>query len=471
MLLTYSTRLAKVHIDMDTAAPSPQLTTEASPSQQYIYAGFWRRFLAYWVDFLILFFIGLILSSSFGNNPFAMLNATSLSDIEAIQKTSSSPLASLSGIIISLFFYIIFWVNYDGATPGKKLMAIKIIREEGGPITYPIAFIRYIGTFISAMTLIFFGLAYLWIAWDKKKQAWHDKIAGTLVVRTDKKPKTAIAILLTIFSILMFIGFMGIFIGKGIMLASKDTTSLEKRRQENRAEWLSETRTKDNDKILTDTPTSCGVTLPIPKTTDNLSEKERKWLYEEVALDPRNFYVVDKDILPVKAVQGVFLGYKGSTERLGGESFKISFPGINIYCVDNTKSLSLQEYKSLALANKTYNITLDKIGNEPNIEGKSVYWGELELYPIRIVGTTEEGQKLDEPAYIGVSSDKSKLLYMKIWGPDDNDLAKPKIDEDIDIIVRNLRYRTTTNSPNPSLQEEPINANVKGVQTTEWIKP
>ena len=456
---------------METSPVSAESPSATSQSPLHDYAGFWRRFLAYWVDFLILFTVGLVLSSSFGNNPFAVLSANSIQELEAVQNTASGSLASLSGIIVSLLFYIIFWVHYDGATPGKKLMAIKIIREEGGPITYPIAFIRYIGSFISAMTIMLFGLAYLWIVWDDKKQAWHDKIAGTLVVRTDKKPKTLLAVLLTLFSIVMFIGFLGVIIGKGVMLAVQDPSAIEMRRQENRTERLAETREKDNDKILTDTPTSCGITLPIPKTTDNFEGKERKWLYEEVALDPSNFYVIDKDVMPVQTVQGVFLGYKEATERLGGESFKISFPGLNIYCVDNTKSLSLNEYKALALSTKTYTVTLDKIGNEPNVEGKSVYWGELELYPIRIVGTTEDGQKLDEPVYIGVSNDKTKLLYMKIWGPEEKDLAKPKIDEDIDIVVRNLRYRNTTNTTIQPSGQAPLDANIKGVQTTEWIYP
>ncbi|HII06220.1 MAG TPA: RDD family protein [Methanotrichaceae archaeon] len=68
-----------------------------------------------------------------------------------------------------------------GQTPGMKLVEIKLIRADGiHPIGYKKGFFRWVGMEISGMVFL---LGYIWILIDKKKQGWHDKIAGTYVVR------------------------------------------------------------------------------------------------------------------------------------------------------------------------------------------------------------------------------------------------------------------------------------------------
>lgn len=191
-------------------------------SSQVKYAGFGIRFLAYWVDFIILFPLGLIIQQMLGNNPFAVFQAQSLSDLQKIQASANSPLGIIISLACALAFSLIFWVNYDGATPGKKLLGIKILKSDGGKLTYPVAIIRYIGYLVSAATIFIFGLGYLWIIWDKKKQALHDKIAGTIVVRTEKQPQTALALLLTVVAIFLIFGYMGAAMFKGFMLGFKE---------------------------------------------------------------------------------------------------------------------------------------------------------------------------------------------------------------------------------------------------------
>ncbi len=87
---------------------------------------------------------------------------------------------------ISILYYLISWVKFDGATIGKKLAGIKIVRVDGSPITVGTAIMRIIGYGISALVI---GLGYLWVIWDKNKQGWHDKIAKTYVVKTGAEPK------------------------------------------------------------------------------------------------------------------------------------------------------------------------------------------------------------------------------------------------------------------------------------------
>lgn len=397
------------------------------------YAGFWLRFLSYWIDFLLLFPLGLIIQGMLGNNPFAVFSVQTLSEAQKLQSSPNQLASVFASIAVGIAYFFIFWVHYDGATPGKKLLGIKIIRENGEKITYPVAIIRYIGFLLSSATIFFFGLGFLWVIWDKKKQALHDKIAGTLVVR-DGKGRLGLGILLTLLAHVVFFGYMGATIYKGIRLG------LNERAQGNVSasviqDRLKANQEKDKDKILSYAPTSCGLTLPVPKTTDTKDSKDRKWLFEEVPLAPKSFYVLDKDVYMADKVQGVFIGYKDATARLGGNSFSSAFPGLNIYCADNTKSYTLDEFVSLALANKNYKV---------EVGAKKALWGEVELMPITLQGKNENGTEFRDVANIGVTKDKSKLLYIRIWSVDEKDPAFAAVDEDINVIVRNLQYRATS---------------------------
>lgn len=67
------------------------------------------------------------------------------------------------------------------ATPGKMLIGAEIVdADTGGPMTLSQSVIRYLGYFVSTIPL---GLGLIWVAFDPRKQGWHDKIAGTVVVR------------------------------------------------------------------------------------------------------------------------------------------------------------------------------------------------------------------------------------------------------------------------------------------------
>lgn len=85
-----------------------------------------------------------------------------------------------SGSLLGALYSVLLWVNWNGQTIGKKVMKIKVIREDGKPLDYKEAIIRYLGYILSAMAL---GLGYFWVIWDEKKQGWHDRLAGTLVVK------------------------------------------------------------------------------------------------------------------------------------------------------------------------------------------------------------------------------------------------------------------------------------------------
>ena len=80
---------------------------------------------------------------------------------------------------IGIGYYTYFFGK--GQTPGMKLVEIKLIRTDGvEPVGYGKGLLRWVGMEISGMALL---LGYIWILVDKKRQGWHDKIAGTYVVK------------------------------------------------------------------------------------------------------------------------------------------------------------------------------------------------------------------------------------------------------------------------------------------------
>ena len=90
-------------------------------------------------------------------------------------------LAQALTLLVDAGYCLYFWTK-DGATPGKSLMRIRVIAVDGSTVSVGAAIIRYLGYFLSAIPL---GLGYLWIIFDANKQGWHDKLAGTYVVRID----------------------------------------------------------------------------------------------------------------------------------------------------------------------------------------------------------------------------------------------------------------------------------------------
>jgi uncharacterized RDD family membrane protein YckC len=82
--------------------------------------------------------------------------------------------------VIGALLVITFWVERQG-TPGKLVLGLRIVDADTGG-TPPVSrlVIRYVGYLVSAIPL---GLGYLWAIWDPRRQGWHDKMAGTLVIR------------------------------------------------------------------------------------------------------------------------------------------------------------------------------------------------------------------------------------------------------------------------------------------------
>ena len=124
-------------------------------------AGWWQRVGAAILDGLVLLIPSIILLVIFKQGA-------------AYQATST---------LVSLAYFTYFEGGPTGQTVGKRALGIRVYDfRQGGAIGYGRGFLRQIGKYLSAIPL---GLGYLWMLWDKEKQCWQDKIAGTVVVPAD----------------------------------------------------------------------------------------------------------------------------------------------------------------------------------------------------------------------------------------------------------------------------------------------
>jgi uncharacterized RDD family membrane protein YckC len=85
-------------------------------------------------------------------------------------------------LIVLAAYGAIMW-KMRGSTVGGLVFDLRVVRADGRPMEWETAIVRALGCFLS---LAVAGLGFIWISFDSANQAWHDKIAGTIVVRVPK---------------------------------------------------------------------------------------------------------------------------------------------------------------------------------------------------------------------------------------------------------------------------------------------
>ena len=142
--------------------------------------GFGRRLVASLIDMLVIGFLTFILVVALS---FVIL----LVDIFTAYKYPDReiPVDMMTlwlGLILSVIYFVGYWAK-SGQTIGKTMMGIRIVGADGSAISWGKALLRYVGYIISGLVL---SLGFLWLAFDRKRQGWHDKIAGTYVLQADE---------------------------------------------------------------------------------------------------------------------------------------------------------------------------------------------------------------------------------------------------------------------------------------------
>jgi uncharacterized RDD family membrane protein YckC len=87
-------------------------------------------------------------------------------------------------LVVLAAYGAVMW-KVRGSTVGGIVFDLHVVRMDGRAVDWETAIIRALGCFLS---LAVAGLGFIWIAFDGNRQAWHDKIAGTVVVRVAKTP-------------------------------------------------------------------------------------------------------------------------------------------------------------------------------------------------------------------------------------------------------------------------------------------
>ena len=150
-----------------------EVVTPENVAFEYQLAGVARRASAFLLDFFIrLAFLVVLL---------IVFLTTGLAELAGGQLFVAVMLLAL---FASEWFYGGVLESYwNGQTIGKWMQGIRVIRTNGQPLRFPDALVRALSSLFSFFAL---GLGVLWILKDEERQAWHDKIAGTFVVRVPK---------------------------------------------------------------------------------------------------------------------------------------------------------------------------------------------------------------------------------------------------------------------------------------------
>ena len=152
------------------------------------YAGFWMRFVAYFIDNIIIGFIEfLLVLPLLGLLGYNVALGQTLSEIENADPDLLVPIIAsaasgiaLSALLITWFYYALMQSSAKQATIGKMALGIKVTDVNGERLTFARASLRYFSKILSNLFLM---IGYIMAGFTEKRQALHDMIANTYVVR------------------------------------------------------------------------------------------------------------------------------------------------------------------------------------------------------------------------------------------------------------------------------------------------
>jgi uncharacterized RDD family membrane protein YckC len=160
----------------------------------YKFAGFWRRLVAFTIDstivtiiFVVLFVIAAL---AFFFGAISADNNAWINNLVNLKGFSSVLLLIMVFYLAINTAYFTYFHGATGRTPGKMLLGLQVYSADGTPISFGIAFLRAVGYLVSSL-LGTIPIGFIWAAFDKKKQAWHDKIAGTVVIIKEQQNESA----------------------------------------------------------------------------------------------------------------------------------------------------------------------------------------------------------------------------------------------------------------------------------------
>jgi uncharacterized RDD family membrane protein YckC/effector-binding domain-containing protein len=176
----------------------PQAQARRGPAPGIEYAGFWIRTGAYLIDTIPFLVIGLILIIPMMAAAFDVIRDVPLPppgtlidspEYQAYQteivRRMTDAMGGVYGVfalfqLISIAYFVGMWA-WVQQTLGMMAFGLRVVRDaDGRPLGLGRAVLRYVGYWLSWVALF---IGFIWVAFDDRKQGWHDKIAGSVVVR------------------------------------------------------------------------------------------------------------------------------------------------------------------------------------------------------------------------------------------------------------------------------------------------
>jgi len=168
------------------AVASPQTSQHvASQERANSYGGFWLRFLAYWLDCLVLYapvsllvlLLGDLLSEAF--RP-VLLDSMPPQEVDTLLPYIAEGIGQWVLLLLAVPYFVVLESSKWRATPAKLVLGLQVIGEDGATISAWRAAGRFFGKMLSLLPL---GIGFLMVGFTQKKQGLHDKVSDTLVVR------------------------------------------------------------------------------------------------------------------------------------------------------------------------------------------------------------------------------------------------------------------------------------------------
>jgi uncharacterized RDD family membrane protein YckC len=162
-----------------------QYGQQSVPGSQPTYAGFWIRLVARLIDAVVIgipFGILFIVFAAVGGVFAANAGATT----QDAQTASGAAfggafiLLYLIALVVQVGYWIYFWGS-SGSTVGMRLLHLRVVDAvTGGPIGYGRATARFLMSIVNSWACY---IGWIWVAFDPRKQGWHDKVANSVVLQ------------------------------------------------------------------------------------------------------------------------------------------------------------------------------------------------------------------------------------------------------------------------------------------------
>ena len=144
------------------ATPSPPAALNVAEAFSLHRANFWERIGAAFLDVII---VGILI----------MVVVHLVPPLRSVRPPQIT-------FLVAIAYFAGMWA-WKGTTVGGTVFNLKVVRIDGKPVTFGVALMRGL---VSVLSVVVLFLGFFWMIWDVEKQTWHDKVAGTVVVRVPR---------------------------------------------------------------------------------------------------------------------------------------------------------------------------------------------------------------------------------------------------------------------------------------------